>query len=104
MKLQKQEAFPLFKGATRVPTIWGVPMMPLIVMVVSVAVIAMTINIFLWLIALPLWFIMAQITKNDDKAFRIWWLWIDTKFRNRNKSFWGASSYSPSNYHKRRQV
>ncbi|MBB5074253.1 type IV secretion system protein VirB3 [Bartonella callosciuri] len=102
MKSQKQEAFPLFKGATRVPTVWGVPMMPLIVMVVSVAVFAMTINIFLWFIALPMWFIMAQIAKNDDKAFRIWWLWIDTKFRNRNKSFWGASSYSPSNYRKRR--
>lgn len=102
MKPRKQEAFPLFKGATRVPTIWGVPMMPLIVMVTSVAIVAMTINIFLWLIAAPLWFIMAQITKNDDKAFRIWWLWIDTKFRNRNKSFWGASSYSPFNYCKRR--
>lgn len=41
----------------------------------------------LWIIAPLLWFIMVQITKNDDKAFRIWWLWIDTKFRNRNKAF-----------------
>ncbi|WP_336276688.1 type IV secretion system protein VirB3 [Bartonella sp. CB178] len=102
MKPQKQEEFPLFKGATRVPTIWGVPMMPAISMVIGVASIAMTINIFLWIIAPPLWFVMAQITKHDDKAFRIWWLWVDTKFRNRNKSFWGASSYSPSNYRKRR--
>ncbi|WP_208435405.1 type IV secretion system protein VirB3 [Bartonella phoceensis] len=102
MKPQEHKTFPLFKGATRVPTIWGVPMMPLIIMAVSVAAVAMTINIFLWFIALPLWFIMAQITKNDDKAFRVWWLWIDSKFRNRNKSFWGASSYSPSNYRKRR--
>ncbi|WP_455481889.1 type IV secretion system protein VirB3 [Bartonella sp. B35(2025)] len=102
MKPQKHEEFPLFKGATRVPTIFGVPMMAFIIMVIIVAVIAMTINIFLWLIAPPLWFIMVQITKNDDKAFRIWGLWIDTKFRNRNKKFWGASSYSPSNYRKRR--
>ncbi|EJF80492.1 type IV secretion system protein VirB3 [Bartonella doshiae] len=102
MKPQRQKEFPLFKGATRVPTVWGVPMMPLIFMVISVAAVAMTINIFLWLIAVPLWFIMVQITKNDDKAFRIWWLWIDTKLRNRNKKFWGASSYSPSNYRKRR--
>ncbi|WP_455477902.1 type IV secretion system protein VirB3 [Bartonella sp. B10] len=102
MKSQKHEEFPLFKGATRVPTIFGVPMMALMVMVIGVAIVAMTINIFLWLIAPPLWFIMVQITKNDDKAFRIWGLWIDTKFRNRNKSFWGASSYSPSNYRKRR--
>ncbi|PIT70415.1 type IV secretion system protein VirB3 [Bartonella tribocorum] len=102
MHSQEKKEFPLFKGATRVPTMWGVPMMPLIIMIMGVAVIAMTINIFLWVIAPPLCFIMAQITKNDDKAFRIWWLWIDTKFRNRNKGFWGASSYSPSNYSKRR--
>ncbi|WP_455474043.1 type IV secretion system protein VirB3 [Bartonella sp. B30(2025)] len=102
MKMQKHEEFPLFKGATRVPTIWGVPMMPAISMVIGVASVAMTINFFLWLFAPPLWFIMVQVTKHDDKAFRIWWLWIDTKFRNRNKSFWGASSYSPSNYRKRR--
>ncbi|WP_336287514.1 type IV secretion system protein VirB3 [Bartonella sp. CB60] len=102
MKPQKHEEFPLFKGATRVPTIWGVPMIPAISMVIGVASVAMTISIFLWIMAPPLWFIMAQITKNDDKAFRIWWLWIDTKLRNRNKSFWGASSYSPSDYRKRR--
>ncbi|WP_455476217.1 type IV secretion system protein VirB3 [Bartonella sp. B17] len=102
MKSQKHEEFPLFKGATRVPTIWGVPMMPAISMAIGVASVAMTINIFLWLLAPPLWFVMAQITKHDDKAFRIWWLWVDTKFRNRNKNFWGASSYSPSNYRKRR--
>ncbi|AGF75070.1 TrwM protein [Bartonella australis AUST/NH1] len=102
MKQQKQKEFPLFKGATRVPTIWGVPMIPLMVMAMGVAVVAMTISLLWWFVALPLWFIMAQITKSDDRAFRIWWLWIDTKFRNRNKNFWGASSYSPSNYRKRR--
>ena len=98
---QHHEAFPLFKGATRVPTVWGVPMMPLMVMVMGVAVIAMTLSIWWWFLAPPLWFTMAQITKNDDKAFRILWLWIDTKLRNRNKSFWGASSYSPTHYKKR---
>ncbi|EJW5843916.1 VirB3 family type IV secretion system protein [Salmonella enterica subsp. enterica serovar Kentucky] len=99
---QQHEAFPLFKGATRLPTVWGVPMIPLMVMVMCVAVIALTVSIWWWGLVPPLWFVMAQITKNDDKAFRIWWLWLDTKFRNRNKGFWGASSYSPSNYRKRR--
>ncbi|MCZ2328769.1 type IV secretion system protein VirB3 [Bartonella sp. F02] len=104
MRPSKPEAFPLFKGATRVPVIWGVPMVPLMMMIMGVAVLAMTISLFWWLMALPLWFIMAQVTKNDDKAFRIWWLWIDTKLRNRNKSFWGASSYNPSDYRKRRPL
>lgn len=97
------EPFPLFKGATRVPTIWGVPMMPLLVMVIGVAVVALTVSIWWWGLVPPLWFLMAQITKNDDKAFRIWWLWFDTKVRNRNKGFWGASTYSPSDYRKKRR-
>ncbi|SUB29765.1 Type IV secretion system protein virB3 [Oligella ureolytica] len=99
---QEHETFPLFKGATRLPTIAGVPMVPLMVMFMGVAVVALTVSIWWWALAIPLWFLMAQITKNDDKAFRILWLWIDTKLRNRNKGFWGASSYSPSNYRKRR--
>lgn len=97
-----QEPFPLFKGATRVATYWGVPTMPLLSMVIGVACVAMSISIWAWLIAPVLWFLMAQITKHDDKAFRIWWLWIDTKLRNKNKNFWGASSYSPLTYRKRK--
>ena len=98
----RHEPFPLFKGATRAPTIAGVPMMPLMAMLIFVAVIALTVSIWWWALAIPLWFVMAQVTKNDDKAFRIWWLWIDTKVRNRNKSFWGASTYGPTKYRKRR--
>lgn len=100
--MSQHEPFPLFKGATRVATFWGVPMMPLLAMFIVVAVGALTLSIWLWLLAPVIWFIMAQITKHDDKAFRVWWLWIDTKLRNRNKGFWGASTYSPTNYRKRR--
>lgn len=99
---KRNEAFPLFKGAVRVPTIWGVPMVPLVSMVMGVAAVSMVVSLLCWIAVLPFWFIMAQITKNDDKAFRILWLWISTKLFNRNKSFWGASSYSPSDYRKRK--
>jgi type IV secretion system protein VirB3 len=102
MQPHRHEVFPLFKGATRVPTLWGVPMIPLMVMVMSVAVIALIVSIWWWGLLPPLWFLMAQITKNDDKAFRIWWLWIDTKLRNRNTAFWGASSYTPAPCRRRR--
>lgn len=98
----RPEVFPLFKGATRVPTLWGVPMIPLMVVVIGVAVVALTVSIWWWGLLLPLWGVMAQITRNDDKAFRIWWLWIDTRLRNRNKTFWGASSYTPAPCRKRR--
>ncbi len=95
--------FPLFKGATRVATVWGVPLLPLVVLVVGVASAAVVFGV-LWLVLLvPGWLLMAQVTKSDDRAFRILWLWMQTKlanrlrtvrFRGRNE-FWGASSYSP---------
>jgi type IV secretion system protein VirB3 len=95
--------FPLFKGATRVPTIAGVPMIPLIFMFIGVAVVAMLVSMWWWGLLPPAWFVMAQITRHDDKAFRIWGLWFETKFRNRNKGFWGASSYSTARYRKRKK-
>ena len=95
------EAFPLFKGATRPPLVAGVPMMPLMMMLIFVAALTMIISLWWWFLALPLWFIMVQITKYDDRAFRIWFLWFDTKFRNRNQSFWEASTYSKDDYRRR---
>ena len=97
---QPIESFPLFKGATRLPTIAGVPIMPLLFMFVIVASMAMLFGVWWWFMVLPSWFIMAQITKNDDKAFRIWWLWGITCLRN-GSTFWGASTYSRSDYRKR---
>ena len=98
----RYQPYPLYKGATRAATFGGVPLMPLLVMFIVVASLAMGFSLWMWLFVPGLWFVMAQITRHDDKAFRIWWLWLDTKFRNRNKRFWGASSYSPSNNRKKR--
>lgn len=89
------EKFPLFKGATRVATVRGVPTVPLMLMLITVACITLLTSLWCALLAVPLWLIMAAITKSDDRAFRIWGLWIETKMMNRNQKFWGASSYSP---------
>lgn len=99
---QRQQAFPLFKGCTRVPMVAGVPSTPLLFMLFSVATLAMAVSLWCWLLVPPLFLVMRGIAKVDDKAFRIWGLWFDTKFRNSNKAFWGASSYSPSEHTKRR--
>jgi len=89
------ERFPLFKGATRIATVHGVPTVPLILMLITVACVTLLTSLWWALLAGPLWLVMAAITKSDDRAFRIWGLWIETKMMNRNKRFWGASSYSP---------
>lgn len=99
---QEVLTYPVYKALTRSPTIFGVPMMPLIAMTMVVAIIALSLSIFWWALWPVLCFVMAQITKYDDKAFRIISLWIDTKVLNGNKTFWGASSYSPIKRKKRK--
>jgi len=95
--------FPLFKGATRVATVAGVPLVPLVVLVVGVASAAEIFSVWLLALLVPGWVLMAQITRSDDRAFRILGLWIETKLANRLRTagsgageFWGASTYSVS--------
>ncbi len=94
--------FPLFKGATRVATVAGVPLIPLVVLVVAVASTAVLVSVWWLALLVPGWLLMAQITKADDRAFRVLWLWMRTKGANRLRlvragasgEFWGASTYS----------
>jgi type IV secretion system protein VirB3 len=98
--------FPLFKGATRVPTVAGVPLIPAVVLVITVASATVTLG-FGWLALLvPGWLLMAQVTRADDRAFRILWLWAQTKLANRLRlaarcgvdDLWGASAYATSDH------
>jgi type IV secretion system protein VirB3 len=104
--------FPLYKGATRMATILGVPMVPLVVMVGGV-VFGIVLPFGVWWVGLllPCWSLMALVTRTDDRAFRMLWLWMQTKLANRLWAgrglaglalfgvgrvgdFWGASTYS----------
>jgi type IV secretion system protein VirB3 len=96
--------YPLFKGATRIPLIMGVPVMAGLTAFGVVAAMAMLFSLWWWLLLLPVWFAMSRIVKSDDRAFHVWSLWFETKFRNRNKKFWGASSYSPVRYGDNRET
>lgn len=97
-------SFPFFKGAARVPTYFGVPIWPLMFAIFIVALIAMNLSLWWWFSMPFVWAIMAAITKTDDRAFRIWSLFIDTKLRNfRYLKLWGASSYSPVYYRQKNE-
>jgi type IV secretion system protein VirB3 len=94
--------FPLYKGATRAAVVWGVPLVPLVGMVIGVAVAALALGLWWWGLVVPLWALMARITRTDDRAFRILGLWLATKCLNGwrlalgagREDFWGASSYA----------
>src|SRR6266536_3420008 len=96
--------FPLFKGATRVPTVAGVPLIPAVVLVIAVASATVLLGVGWLALLVPGWLLMAQVTRSDDRAFRILWLWGQTKLANRVRSalngdlggLWGASSYAAS--------
>ena len=92
--------YPLFRGATRIPLWFGMPVAPMFIAIALVGAGAMLSHrLWVWLAMVPIGFVMRQIVKYDDRAFRIRGLWIDTKLRNfRSRKVWKASSYSPVSY------
>ncbi len=94
--------YPLYKGATRAAVYWGVPLVPFVGMVIGVSMLAMLLSLWWWGLLIPGWVFMSQVTRADDRAFRIVGLWLRTKVLNRARlavggagtEFWGASSYA----------
>ena len=94
--------YPLFKGATRIATIkGGVPTRAFMGLVFLTVVVAMF-TLWGWLLGPVLYPVLAVLSRNDDRAFWIWELWLRTKFFAPNKRFWGAISLTPTPHSKRR--
>lgn len=87
---------PLFLACTRPAMILGVPMeaMALNVMVSAVAFLAGGSLLYL-LIAPAVHLVFQAVCKTDPNAFRILYLYVDTRGRSRNGGLWGGSSRSP---------
>lgn len=97
-----RNCYPLFKGATRTATIKGGVPTRAFVSLVFLTVTAASITLYGWLLFPVLYPIVAVISRNDDRAFWIWELWIKTKLFAPNKRFWGAISLTPTPYSSRR--
>lgn len=94
--------YPVFKGLGRKPTYFGIPTVWFLGTFMAVAMAAMLFGLILWgslIVILP---VLAIITKTDDRALDVWILELKTRWRNKNKSFWNGSSYTPLNHPKRR--
>ncbi|SAI46507.1 type IV secretion system protein VirB3 [Bordetella ansorpii] len=95
------DIFPLFKGATRVPTIaGGVPTRPFIALVMVGAGLGM-LSLYAWALIPALYPLMAIVAREDDRAFRIIELWLRTRATNRHQRFWNGSSYTLLAYPRR---
>jgi len=78
----------LFLAVTR-PALWaGIPIEAAVLLLITSASVLIESNS-------PVYAISRMIVRHDVNAFRLLFLWGRTKAGNRNRAFWGGSSYSP---------
>lgn len=87
----------LFLAVTR-PALWaGIPIEAAVpILLASAIVLIGTNNPIYALITGAVFYGLARlIVRQDVNAFRLLFLWGRTKAGNRNRAFWGGSSYTP---------
>ncbi|ECL0254328.1 type IV secretion system protein VirB4, partial [Campylobacter coli] len=93
------EKNPLFKGLTRPPMIFGVPMTPFVIAMGSIILVAFySQNIFLVGFSIPVFFIMKAMTKKDDFIFRLMFLKMRFFSNPASKNYYKAKTYSTNSY------
>ena len=86
----------LFLACTRPAMILGVPMEAMGINVILSAIAFLAGHSFLYLLIAPALHLAFQaICKSDHNAFRVLWMFVETKGRARNGSLWGGSSTTP---------
>ena len=88
---------PLFLAVTR-PALWaGIPIEAAVLLLITSASVLIQSNspVYAGLVATFGYSISRLIVRHDVNAFRLLFLWGRTKLGNRNRAFWGGSSYTP---------
>ena len=88
---------PLFLAVTR-PALWaGIPIEAAVLLLIASASVLIQSNspVYAGLVAMFGYSISRLIVRHDVNAFRLLFLWGRTKLGNRNRAFWGGSSYTP---------
>lgn len=87
---------PLFLACTRPAMVMGVPMEAMGVNVILSGIVFLIGGSLLYLLVAPaLHLVFRAICKADHNAFRLLFVYIDTKGRARNGATWGGSSPTP---------
>ncbi len=87
---------PLFVGATRPTLLWGVASEAFLINTMLTTVVFLAIgNPFYLVIGVPIHAVMVVICLKDPRAFRLLFLWVQTKGRSLSRIYWRASSASP---------
>lgn len=87
---------PLFLACTRPAMVIGVPMEAMGVNVILSGLVFLIGGSLLYLLVAPaLHMVFRAICRADHNAFRLLFVYVDTKGRARNSALWGGSSPSP---------
>jgi type IV secretion system protein VirB3 len=87
---------PLFLACTRPALFLGVPMEAVALNVVMSSIVFLATGSLRYLLIAPaLHLVFSAVCKSDPNAFRVLWLFVETKGRARNGGLWGGSSATP---------
>ena len=87
---------PLFLACTRPAMVMGVPMEAMGVNVILSGLVFLIGGSLVYLLVAPvLHMVFRAVCRADHNAFRLLFLYVDTKGRARNSALWGGSSPSP---------
>jgi type IV secretion system protein VirB3 len=87
---------PLFLACTRPAMVLGVPMEAMGLNLIASCVAFLAAGSMAWLLIAPaLHLVFRAICRSDANAFRVLYLWVETKGRSRTGGHWGGSSPSP---------
>lgn len=86
----------LFLACTRPVMVLGVPFEAMAINMIVSSVAFLAGHSLAYLLAAPvLHFLFRAICKTDPNAFRVLYLFVETKGRARNNALWGGSSATP---------
>ncbi len=98
----------LFKGSTRPPMQWGVPLLPFILICFPIIIISFYSSLFsikmglvILFLIIPIFLFLKEITKKDDQRLLQHLLRLKMILKQRNRTFWNSTSYSPILYKKK---
>jgi len=94
----------VYKAMTRPATIAGVPILPLIFTVVPLTLIFFATNRYLLIFIPVIIWVMKEVTKKDDNAFRLIMLKIRFFSNPLSRAFYGAKAYNASAYEKNKNL
>jgi len=93
---------PVFKGCTRPAMLWGVPLVPFLIVGGGMLIPAIwallatpPIGIGLLFLLIPVFVTMRIVTRRDDQRLAQYALRLRLVIRQRNRRFWAVHAYAP---------